>query len=284
METTHKENNNGAPLLGVDSLSLELGGEVILQDVSFSLREKEILAVVGPNGAGKSSLLKTLLGIYTSAHGAIQTYAGDAAQLNPLELAKVFGYVPQQEERGLHYSVSEFIEMSLYAHGLKFGLSSETNMKVNAALESTGMAKFAGRTMSELSGGELQKVYLSAAFAQDSAMLLLDEPTSFLDPRYQLEIIQTVMRSVAGAGNPRSAIIVTHDLNLALSCAHNILALSGGAVAYNGPSADFCDTELIERIYGVQLRFAEDPATQRQFIIPPTLDIGRRAPRAGGGS
>ncbi|HSG99568.1 MAG TPA: ABC transporter ATP-binding protein [candidate division Zixibacteria bacterium] len=259
--------------LTVSNLSLTLDGVEILRGVSFSVRERELVALVGPNGAGKTSALKSALGIYRGAGGSVVAGGAEMIGASATALACRFGYVPQQEERALDYTVAEFVEMALYAQGLRYGLARETSARVTAALERVEMSDFAERSLRTLSGGELQKVYLAGALAQGAQVLLLDEPTSFLDPHHRHDVIRILLESLRAPEMARSALLVTHDLNLALSCADRIVALKAGVVAFDGSPQAFCDPALISEIYDIRMRFGVDPVTQRPFVYPTTLDL-----------
>ena len=260
-------------LLSISGLSLALGEKRILQNVSLDVRRRELVALVGPNGAGKTSLLKCALGIFSPDSGSVLAGGAEMIGAAPSALACRLGYVPQQEERGLDYTVAEFVEMALYAQGLRFGLGRETSAKVSRALADVEMEEFAGRSLRTLSGGELQKVYLAGALAQGAQTLLLDEPTSFLDPHHRHEVIRLLLAALREGAPERAALMVTHDLNLALSCADRIVALQKGSVAFDGVPQDFCNPQLISRIYGIRMRFGEDPDTGRPFVYPTTLDL-----------
>ena len=264
-ESTDKESAN-APILKVEGLSLSLGKSRILEDVSFNLNSGELLAIVGPNGAGKTSTLKSLLGIYPADWTSAEIGGTPLSRLSALQRARHLSYLPQQEERFLDFRVSEFVEMSLYSQGDRFGFLAATRKKVSAALERVGMLGFSERRLTTLSGGELQKVFLSGALAQDARVILLDEPTSFLDPHHQAEVIAILIETVKSASV--GAIFVTHDLNLALWSADRIIALKAGRKVFDGAPQDFCSEQTLRRIYDIQMRIGRDSQTGRPFILP----------------
>ncbi|MFQ5607699.1 MAG: ABC transporter ATP-binding protein [Candidatus Zixiibacteriota bacterium] len=265
----------------VGGLCLTLGSERILEDISFSLAAGEILAIVGPNGAGKTSTLKSLLGIYSPLASRVMVAGQSLETVGAVERARLMSYLPQQEERWLDFSAADFVEMALYSHGDRFGMSTATHDKVRAALSRVDMLSFADRRLTTLSGGELQKIYLAGALAQEARIILLDEPTSFLDPQHQAAVIGILMRTVRNS--TVGAILVTHDLNLALWSADRILALKNGRKVFDGAPSEFCDEETLERIYDIPLRLGYDARSGRKFVLPVAAG-GDIEPRTGFGS
>ncbi len=255
-----------AQILKIQRLSLLLGKSRILEDVSFDLQSGELVALVGPNGAGKTSTLKSLLGIFRASWTFAEVGGKSLAGLSVLQRARCLSYLPQQEERFLDFCVNEFVEMALYSQGDRFGFFRTTRNKVSAALERVGMLQFADRRLTTLSGGELQKIYLAGALAQDARVILLDEPTSFLDPLHQAEVIKILIDTVKSASV--GAIFVTHDLNLALWSADRIIALKDGRKVFDGAPEEFCREETLLRIYDIRLRIGQDVETGRSFILP----------------
>jgi len=265
LESADRKSAN-SPILMVERLSLTLGKSKILEDISFLLHTGELLAIVGPNGAGKTSTLKSLLGIYPADWARAEVGGKPLSRLSALQLARYVSYLPQQEERLLDFRVSEFVEMSLYSQGDRFGFLPASEKKVNVALERVGMLNFSERRLTTLSGGELRKVYLAGALAQDARVILLDEPTSFLDPRHQAEVIRILIDTVKKASV--GAIFVTHDLNLALWSADRIIALKDGRKIFDGAPEDFCSEQTLQRVYDIHLRIGRDSQTGRPFILP----------------
>ena len=268
-----------APILEVERMSLRLGQSRILEDVSFALYSGELIALVGPNGAGKTSTLKSLLGIYRAEWTSAEIIGKPLSKLSALQRARQMSYLPQQEERFLDFRASEFVEMALYSQGDRFGILSATQKKVSAALERVGMLGFSERRLTTLSGGELQKIYLAGTLAQDARVILLDEPTSFLDPLHQAEVIGRLIESVKNESV--GAMFVTHDLNLALWSADRIIALKKGRNIFDGAPDEFCSERTLKSIYDIQLRTGRDSHTGRPFVFP-AIHAGRSGHSEGG--
>lgn len=254
------------PILKVERLSLSFGETKILDDITFDVQSGELVAIVGPNGAGKTSTLKSLLGIVRASWARAEVDGQSLSELSPLKRARCLSYLPQQEQRFLDFCVNEFIEMALYSQGDRFGLSGATKNKVTEALERVDMLSFEDRRLTTLSGGELQKIYLASALAQDARVILLDEPTSFLDPLHQAQVIEILIDTVKSASV--AAIFVSHDLNMALWSADRIIALKEGQKVFDGAPEDFCHEETLYSIYGIPLRVGQDLASGRSFIFP----------------
>jgi len=248
-------------------LRLELGGNPILRDVSVAVEKGSYLAMVGPNGAGKTSLLRCVGRLLDCWRGSIKVGGQDVETVGRRELARRVAYVPQAGGRISPFTVRELVMMSRYPHLSPFSpVGGEDRDQVAAALERTGMAVFAERPLDTLSGGERQKVFIAAALAQDAAILLLDEPTTFLDPGHERDIRSILRR--ANDEDGATIILVTHDLNAAALECDKVLALQEGTVAFYGPPESFMDGAVLERIYGRDFLLGDHPRTGQSVILP----------------
>lgn len=269
--STGATGDTGASTLLVERLSLKLGDAQIFTDISFSMEAGQLVALVGPNGAGKTSLLKTLLGLYRPASGTVTVSGQNLFHLKSQERARLLSYVPQQEERPAGFSAEEFVQMALYSQGFRYRDTPQSQQRVKQALETVGLCSFANRRLTTLSGGELQKVYLAAAMAQEAGIILLDEPTAFLDPLHQSQMMN-ILRQIT---RDTSALMVTHDLNLALAVADRILALKNGRLVYDGSPEDFANEKTLRELYEVDLQcvLPTEPGkgSARPFILPPSF-------------
>jgi len=247
--------------------SFSFGRRRVLRNVSFEVQAAEVLSVVGPNGAGKSTLLKCLDRILHGGSGTILLKGRRLEEYSQKELAAVLSYVPQADARALPFTVEEFVLMARYPH-----LSPFTSVKhadraaVHDALALTDTVGFADRFLGTLSGGERQKVFIAAAIAQGAEVLLLDEPTTFLDPKHQDDIHRTLRRINAESG--ATIISVTHDINTAVLFGGRVLALKGGAVAFFGPAEEIMDNAVLEEVFGKRFTFAEHPVSGRRLVVP----------------
>ena len=254
-----------AAIVSVVGLRFSLEGREILSDVGFEVEEGRHLAIIGPNGAGKTTLLKCLLRILGDWSGRITVAGRELSAYSQRELARVMSYVPQPGGASFPFTVREFVSMGRYPHLSPFSsLKAEDRASIDRALELTGMTAFAGRLMSTLSGGERQEVLIAAALAQDARIMLLDEPTTFLDYRHQVEI-RRILRQIREAGT--TVVSVTHDVNSALETSDAILALREGRVAYAGPADGIADPDRLREIYGIGFHTAPHPAGGRPLVV-----------------
>jgi iron complex transport system ATP-binding protein len=245
------------PVLEAEGFTCLRGGRPVLNRVSFSVERGEFLAVTGPNGAGKSTLLQCLLRMVPGTEGALRVDGRPLRSVPQRELARLMAYVPQADARGVAFRVEEFVLLGRYPHWSRFaGLSEADRRAVREALEVTGTTPFARRPVASLSGGERQKVFIAAALAQEAPVLLLDEPTTFLDPKHQADVCVLLRRLHKERG--ATVVMVTHDINLAALCADRVLALKQGEAAFLGAPSEFLRPEVLDGIYGVSFRVAQN--------------------------
>lgn len=270
-DTAQAEGRNGpvdssAAVIAVNELSFEIEGRSILHRVSFRVFRGEYLAIVGPNGAGKTTLLKCLDRLLPYS-GGVELFGQPLAQYRRRDLAKRVGYVPQIDGRTLPLSVEEFVGLGRYPYLHAFAaMSAEDRAAVRRALEDTGMAALADRTIDTLSGGERQKAMIAAALAQGAEVLLLDEPTTFLDYRHQSEIRSVLRRAHRQQGT--TILAVTHDVNAAALDADRALALRDGEVVFDGPPRQLMQTELLQAIYHTPVALAPHPRGGMPMVVP----------------
>ena len=239
-------------LLDVDRLVCGYGREIVVRDVSFSVGEGERLCVLGPNGCGKTTLLRALAGLLPH-RGTVTVRGGDTAKLPRRELARRVALMSQLSPVYFSYTVYETVAMGRYAHrggGLLDREGPEDRRLVRESLERTGMWPLRDRLVTELSGGQLQRVFLARTFAQDPAVILMDEPTNHLDLKYQVELTEG-LKTWSEQGD-RCVVGVFHDVNLALSFAHRVLVMADGAVLADG-SVEKLDRGLLDRVYGLDV-------------------------------
>ena len=216
--------------LEVRGLSYTYDRAPALADVSFGMREGEYLSVIGPNGAGKSTLLKCLNRVITGWSGEVAVFGTPSAQLSQRQIATMIGYVPQPGGRPMPFTVGEFVMMGRYPYLSPFTLvSREDRMAVTAAMCEVGVDHLAGRQVDSLSGGERQMAYIAAALVHGAKLLLLDEPTAFLDYRHHVESSALLRRLNRDQGV--AVLAVTHDINHAMALSDRILALKEGRTA-----------------------------------------------------
>lgn len=253
--------------LEIEGFSFRLGKKEILRDVSFSVQVGEYLSIIGPNGAGKTTLLKCLDRILRGGQGTVRILGQPLEHFGQRELARRISYVPQADGRLFPFTVEQFVLMGRYPYLSPFSsLSAEDRQAVHEALELTGTGEFAERLLNTLSGGERQKVFIAAALAQGAQILLLDEPTTFLDYRHQAEIRDVLQRIRARA--PITIVAVTHDVNRAVLDSDRIVALSAGRVIFSGTPAEVMNPQTLAEIYQTELLLVAHPDTGLPVIVP----------------
>jgi iron complex transport system ATP-binding protein len=254
-------------IIAIESFSFGIGGKEILKDISLTVREGEYVSIVGPNGAGKTTLLKCLSRIHRGGRGTVAVAGKRLEKYTQKELALKVGYVPQSDGRHAPFTVHEFVLMGRYPYLSPFSPPGPSDTAaVREAMEVTGTLQFSERFLGTLSGGERQKVYIAAALAQQAQVLLLDEPTTFLDPRHASDIY----RLLAGINRERGVTIVsvTHDINSAVLTSRTVLALKAGAVAYCGPAEQFMNEDILQAIYEKPFSLMRHPHCDKTIIAP----------------
>ncbi|MEW6516172.1 MAG: ABC transporter ATP-binding protein [candidate division FCPU426 bacterium] len=254
-------------MLDVRNLTVSVPGRRLLDSVSFSVAAGERFAIIGPNGAGKSTLLKVLCRILPQPAEAVRWQGQLSSGLAQKDLARWVAYVPQALAHTEEFAVREFVLMGRYPHLSPFSNPRRRDWEaVDQALAATGMEAFSGRTLATLSGGELQKVVLAAALAQEARVLLLDEPTAHLDP-FQQDQIYALLESAHSRQN-LTLLEVTHDVNRAALGHDRILGLRDGRVAFLGTPEELMRPEALREIYGKRFLLAPHPNLNRLVVLP----------------
>jgi iron complex transport system ATP-binding protein len=237
------------PRLETRDLKVRLGETDVLNGVSLRAGADELVAIIGPNGAGKSTLLRALDGLQTVNGGVVEVDGRLVSDLKRRELARLISYVPQNDVPADGYTVRAFVEMGRYPHLAAWSaLTGDDRRAVDEALDLTETHHLAARSMKTLSGGERQRVWIAAALAQGGTILLLDEPTSFLDYRHQVQVLDLRERLYAEEGY--TVVAVTHDLNGLVADADTVIGLVEGRVEFAGPPRELFHAASLERIYG----------------------------------
>ncbi|MCI8437175.1 MAG: ABC transporter ATP-binding protein [Lawsonibacter sp.] len=225
-------------------------GRTVLEGIDLDFRPGEVLAILGPNGCGKSTLLRTANGLLPRTGGEVLVDGVSIDRLTPRDLARKAAYLPQSRQ------VPAITARRMVLHGrfpyLSYPrrYSREDRAMVSRALDWAGAAELADRPLAELSGGQRQKVYLAMALAQDTAAILMDEPTTYLDVACQLEVM-ALARRLAEEG--RAVVMVLHDLCLALRCAHRAALVSEGRLCQVGSPEELFRGGELERVMGMAL-------------------------------
>ena len=243
--------------LVLEDVSVGFGKTPVLRGVSIRVSPGEIVGLLGPNGVGKTTLLRVAAGQLSPDEGSARLDGRSLAGWPARELARRLAVVPQDLHVPFPFSAGELVLMGRSPHQSLLSLESEDDVEVALrAMEQLSVEHLADRRIDELSGGERQLVLLARALAQEAPLLLLDEPTSFLDLRHRLEVLAVVNERVRRGS---AALVVSHDLSLAARTCDRLVVLAGGEVAAEGPPADVVSPELVARVYGVSADIVSGP-------------------------
>ena len=270
----------GSPAIEVEGLSFryrtmsEIGRTWTLDHLSFHVDAGEILGVVGPNGSGKSSLLRVLSGFLPAGEGDVRLGGLSIGKRSQIDIARLVAVVPQEYAQVFPFTVAETVLMGRFPHRTarwwSMGIGDETADDLACAHQSmidADVLPLAGRLVSDLSGCERQRVMIARALAQEPKILLLDEPTVFLDINHQIDICSLVARLRAERG--LTVILVSHDLNVASQYCDRVLMLKEGALCRIGPPDETIRPDVLRMVYGCDVVVDSHPQTGRPRVTMP---------------
>jgi len=234
--------------LEINGLFFSYKKKEVLKSISFSVNEHEIVAILGPNGVGKSTLLKCINGILDVKRGSVMIGGDDIRHLSRVDVAKRIGYVAQRNETA-RLTTFDAILLGRHPH-IQYRLTDKDILIVNAIIEKLRMKELSLRYIDQLSGGELQKVCLARALVQEPGLLLLDEPTSSLDLKNQVEILRLIRTIITG--HTVSAVMSLHDINMAIHYADRIIFLKDQQIFKICTKKDIT-REIIKEVYGIDV-------------------------------
>lgn len=248
-------------------LTLAYEGASIILDLDLAIPSGKITALVGPNGCGKSTLLRGLARLLKPRAGAIYLNGASLAKMPTKAIAKQLGILPQNPLAPEGLTVRELVAQGRYPHqGWLQQWSHKDEQIVEQALIITGMQELAERELETLSGGQRQRAWIAMALAQDTEVLLLDEPTTFLDLAHQVEVLDLLCELNQTQG--RTIVMVLHDLNQACRYADYIVAVRQGGVYAQGKPTEVMTEAIIREVFGLECRVVEDPVTAVPMCIP----------------
>ncbi|MTE16941.1 heme ABC transporter ATP-binding protein [Nocardia aurantiaca] len=254
----------GAVTLRARKVSATRGDRTVLDGVDFPVVAGQIVALVGPNGAGKSTLLAALAGELELSGGSVELDGHALTHWTHLDMARRRAVLPQSHTVGFPFSAREVVAMgrSPWAHTPR---QDEDHTIIAAAMAATDVEHFAARPFPALSGGERARVALARVLAQDTATLLLDEPTAALDLGHQEQVLRLARdRAAAGA----AVVVVLHDLGVAAAYADRVAVLEAGRIAADGPPREILTPELLSRVYQHPVDVFDHPVTGAQLVLP----------------
>jgi iron complex transport system ATP-binding protein len=259
------------PRLAGRDLQLAYGDTVVVDGLDIDVLAGSITAVIGPNGCGKSTLLRALARLVPTRRGHVLLDGRRIDRLPTREVARVLGVLPQNPVAPEGLAVVDLVTRGRHPHQAWYRQwSSEDEAAVAEALAWTGMGAFAERAVESLSGGQRQRVWISMALAQGTDVLLLDEPTTFLDLAHQVDVLDLVERLHAERG--RTVVMVMHDLNLAARYAHRLVAMRDGAIVASGRPSEVLTEEMLRAVFDLDASVVDDPVSGTPLVVP----IGRR--------
>lgn len=256
----------GTIALTADGLTVGYDGRMICNGVDLSIDDGSFTAIIGPNACGKSTLLRALARILPRESGSVLLDGHEVLDLPAKELARRLGLLPQTSIAPEGIRVADLIARGRHPHQRLFDRwSADDEAAVVRALDATGTTELSGRLVDELSGGQRQRVWLAMVLAQETPLLLLDEPTTYLDIAHQYALLELFER--LRTTHRRTIVVVLHDLNQAARYASNLVVMREGEVVASGPPADVLTADLVEEVYGLPCRVEPDPETGAPMVI-----------------
>jgi iron complex transport system ATP-binding protein len=253
--------------LAAEHVRLAYDDAVVVRDLDLQLTEGSFTAIVGPNGCGKSTLLRALGRLMRPESGRVLLDGQEIARTPTREVARVLGLLPQAPTAPEGLTVGELVARGRHPHQSWLRQWSRDDEAIVAeALTWTDMAELADRPVDTLSGGQRQRAWISMALAQGTDLLLLDEPTTYLDLSHQIDVLELIARLHAERG--RTIVVVLHDLNLAARYAQRLVAMKDGRLVAAGPPGQVLTEELLAEVFDLEARVPADPVTGTPMVVP----------------
>ncbi|TWJ21560.1 iron complex transport system ATP-binding protein [Micromonospora endolithica] len=262
------------------AMTLAYERRTIARDLTVAVPDRSFTVVIGPNACGKSTLLRALSRLLRPAAGSVLLDGEDIHRRPARAVARTLGLLPQSSVAPEGIGVAELVARGRYPHqGLLRQWSREDERVVAESMAATGVADLADRPVDELSGGQRQRVWLAMALAQQTPLLLLDEPTTYLDIAHQIEILDLCARLHEEQG--RTLVAVLHDLNHAARYATHLIAMRDGRVVAAGPPGEVVTAARVEEVFGLPCRVIEDPETGTPLVVPARRRVPTARPGPG---
>lgn len=256
--------------LYTDALNVGYDGHLIVKNLSIEIPDKQITTIIGPNGCGKSTLLKAITRIISHDSGAVVLDGKNISKENTKWLAKKMAILPQTPESAGGLTVGELVSYGRFPYQKGFGRLTKKDVEViDWALEVTGISDFKYRPVDELSGGQRQRVWIAMALAQETEMIFLDEPTTYLDMAHQLEVLELLQR--LNQEQERTIIMVLHDLNQAARFADYMIALKEGNIVKAGNCEEVITHPVLKSVFQIDAEIGRDPRTNKPMCITYNL-------------
>jgi iron complex transport system ATP-binding protein len=265
--------------LVASDLALAYGATPVTTGLSVEIPDGRITAIIGPNACGKSTLLKALARLLKPQRGVVHLDGQDIHRLPTAEVARLVGLLPQGTVVPPGIAVEDLVARGRYPHQRWYQQWSKRDAEIVArALELTGTHDLRKRPVDQLSGGQRQRVWIALAFAQDVPIMLLDEPTTFLDINHRLEVLDLLAQMNAEEG--RTMVVVLHEINEVCRYADHIIAMRDGQIVAQGPPEEVITAAAMAAIFDLRCEVIPDPQTGTPLVIPIRRPLGRAAARA----
>lgn len=250
-----------------DQVTLGYGKKVVAEDLSVAIPDGHFTAIIGPNGCGKSTLLRTLSRLMSPTQGHVYLDGEQIQRFNSKEVARRIGLLAQNATTPGDITVQELVSRGRYPHQPLFTRwRQEDDRAVQRAMQATGVADLALQSVDTLSGGQRQRAWIAMVLAQETAIMLLDEPTTWLDISYQIDVLELLSELNREQGYTLAAVL--HDLNQACRYATHLIALRDGKIVAQGAPKEIVTAELIEAVYGLRCMIIDDPVAHTPLVVP----------------
>ena len=268
-DTANEKNLSNGVSIKVEDVSLGYGKHSVIQNMNVSFDKAEVVSIIGPNGSGKSTLLKSIGRLLAPTKGVVYMNGKDIKTIASGEIAKLMSILPQSAQAPGDMTVRDLASCGRMPYQSAFSqLKDDDQRVIDKALKDTGLFEMQHRRIGNLSGGERQRAWLSMALAQEPQVLLLDEPTTYLDIHYQLDLMELVSELHEDLGI--TVIMVMHDLNHAARFSHRLIAVKKGEIAADGPVKEVFTKEVLEPLYDVKVEVLEiGESNNRQLACVP---------------
>lgn len=251
----------------VKNLSWSYGDEMVLKNIDLTVERGKFYSIIGPNGSGKTTLFKLISNALESKVGSIYLNDRDLKKYSNRELARLVSTVPQNTAVEFDFSVQDIVMMGRAPYLRRFQSESENDLKiVEKAMEMVDIVCLREKQINGISGGERQRAIIARAIAQSTEIMLLDEPISHIDLRYQIELLDTVKRLNREKGI--TVVAILHDLNLAAEYSDKLFLINKGEIVAKGKPEEVLTESNIEEVYGLKVNLVENPETKKPYIIP----------------
>ncbi|MEH7403248.1 MULTISPECIES: ABC transporter ATP-binding protein [Bacillaceae] len=256
--------------LYTNELTIGYGDRLIVKDLNIKIPDKQITTIIGSNGCGKSTLLKAITRIISHLSGTIILDGENIASENTKLLAKKMAILPQTPESASGLTVGELVSYGRFPYQSGFGRLTKKDIEViDWALEVTGTKEYKYKSVESLSGGQRQRVWIAMALAQETEIIFLDEPTTYLDLAHQLEILELLQK--LNQEQERTIVMVLHDLNQAARFADYIIALKDGEIVKAGSCEEVITHEVLKKVFSIDTVIGRDPRTNKPMCITYNL-------------